>query len=47
MKEGEQLPAFALSLSYGTATVRGVVKLENGSLPPEGADHYREINQAR
>lgn len=23
-------------VSYGTATLRGVVKLENGSLPPEG-----------
>ena len=36
IKDGEQLTGVRVIVSYGTATVRGVVKLENGSLP-EGA----------
>ena len=36
IKDGEQLTGVRVIVSYGTATVRGMVKLENGSLP-EGA----------
>ena len=36
VKDGEQLTGVRVIVSYGTATVRGMVKLENGSLP-EGA----------
>ncbi|HKG47157.1 MAG TPA: carboxypeptidase regulatory-like domain-containing protein [Pyrinomonadaceae bacterium] len=36
LREGEQLTGLRLVLAYGTATIRGVVKLENGTLP-EGA----------
>lgn len=33
IKEGESLTGLRVVLSYGTATIRGVVKLENGTLP--------------
>lgn len=33
IKDGEQITGLRVVLSYGTASVRGVVKLENGSLP--------------
>jgi protocatechuate 3,4-dioxygenase beta subunit len=36
IKEGEQVTGVRVVLSYGTATIRGLVKVENGSLP-EGA----------
>jgi hypothetical protein len=36
VKEGEQISGLRLVIAYGTATLRGVVKLENGVLPPEG-----------
>jgi hypothetical protein len=36
IKEGEQLSGVRVFLSYGNASIRGLVKLENGSLP-EGA----------
>lgn len=36
IKDGEQLTGVRVIVSYGTAIVRGMVKLENGSLP-EGA----------
>ena len=36
MKEGEQLTGVRVVVAYGSATIRGMVKLENGSLP-EGA----------
>ena len=36
VKEGEQITGLRVVVSYGNASVRGVVKLENGSLP-EGA----------
>ena len=33
IKEGEQITGLRVVVSYGNASVRGVVKLENGSLP--------------
>lgn len=36
VKEGEQVSGLRLVIAYGNATLRGVVKLENGTLPPEG-----------
>jgi len=36
IKEGEQVTGVRVILSYGTATIRGLVKIENGALP-EGA----------
>lgn len=36
IKEGEQLTGVRVIVSYGTATMRGLVKVENGS-PPDGA----------
>ena len=36
VKEGEQISGLRLVIAYGNATLRGVVKLENGTLPPEG-----------
>jgi protocatechuate 3,4-dioxygenase beta subunit len=36
VKDGEQLTGLRVVVTYGNATIRGVVKLENGSLP-EGA----------
>lgn len=34
LKEGEQLTGVRVVLAFGNATLRGVVKLENGTLPP-------------
>jgi len=39
LKEGEQLTGLRVVLSYGSATLRGVVNVENGELPP-GARIY-------
>lgn len=36
VKEGEQISGLRIVIAYGTATLRGVVKFENGSLPPGG-----------
>lgn len=35
IKDAEQLTGVKIVLGYGTATVRGFVKIENGQLPPE------------
>jgi len=34
VKEGEQITGLRVMVSYGNGTIRGVVKLENGTLPP-------------
>ena len=34
LKDGEQLTGVRVFLAFGNATLRGVVKLENGTLPP-------------
>jgi len=39
MKDGEQLTGLRVVLTYGNATLRGVVNVENGELPP-GARFY-------
>lgn len=36
IKDGEQLTSVRVIVSFGNATIRGVVKLENGSLPEGG-----------
>ena len=36
IKEGEQLTGLRVYIAYGNATLRGVVKLENGALPEDG-----------
>lgn len=36
VKEGEQVSGIRVVIAYGNATLRGVVKIENGTLPPEG-----------
>ena len=33
VKDGEQLTGLRVIVSYGTATIRGIVKIENGSIP--------------
>ena len=33
LKDGERLTGVRVVISYGTATIRGIVKVENGSLP--------------
>lgn len=35
IKAGEQISGVRIVVAYGRATVRGVIKLENGTLPPE------------
>ena len=35
VKDGEQVTGLRVIVSYGNASIRGVVKVENGSLPPE------------
>ena len=42
IKEGEQLTGVRVIVSYGTATIRGLVKLENGS-PPDGARIFMRL----
>ncbi len=36
VKEGEQISGVRVVIAYGNATLRGLVKLENGTLPSEG-----------
>jgi hypothetical protein len=36
IKEGDQLTGVRIVLSYGTASIHGTVKLENGTLPEGG-----------
>ena len=36
LKEGEQLTGIRLIVSYGTATIRGTVRVENGNMPEGG-----------
>ena len=36
IKDGEQLTGVRVIVTYGSATIRGIVKLENGSLPEGG-----------
>lgn len=45
IKEGEQVTGVRVIVSYGTATIRGVVKLENGSAP-EGARIFVRLTRA-
>jgi len=44
MKDGEQLTGLRVVLSYGNATLRGVVNVENGELPP-GARIYIRLTR--
>lgn len=44
IKEGEQVTGVRLVLSYGNASIRGVVKLENGSLP-DGARIFVRVTK--
>jgi hypothetical protein len=44
IKEGEQVAGLRVVLSYGSGSVRGVVKLENGSLPP-GAQIFARVTK--
>ncbi len=43
IREGEQLTGLRLVVSYGTATLRGVVNLENGTLPAGGSIFVRLV----
>jgi Carboxypeptidase regulatory-like domain len=45
IKDGEQLTNIRVVISYGTARIRGVVKLENGSLP-EGTRIFVRLTKA-
>jgi hypothetical protein len=45
IKEGEQLTGVRLSVVYGTATVRGVIKVENGPLP-EGSHFFVRLTRS-
>ena len=44
MKDGEQLTGVRVIVSYGSATIRGVVKLENGPLP-EGTRVFIRVSK--
>ncbi|HYK22571.1 MAG TPA: hypothetical protein VEV42_17645 [Pyrinomonadaceae bacterium] len=44
IKDGEQVTGVRIIVSYGNATLRGVVKLENGSLP-EGARIFLRLTR--
>jgi hypothetical protein len=44
LKDGEQLTGVRVVLGYGSATLRGVVKLENGTLP-EGAQIFVRLTK--
>ena len=44
MKDGEQLTGLRVVLAYGNATLRGVVNVENGELPP-GARIYVRLTR--
>jgi hypothetical protein len=41
MKDGEQLTGLRVVLKYGDATLRGVVNVENGELPPDARIYVR------
>jgi len=43
IKEGEQISGVKLFVSYGNATLRGVVNFENGTLPPNSRIYIRLI----
>ncbi|HEX6719043.1 MAG TPA: carboxypeptidase regulatory-like domain-containing protein [Pyrinomonadaceae bacterium] len=45
IRDGEQVTGVRVIVSYGTATLRGVVKAENGTLP-EGARFFVRLNKA-
>jgi protocatechuate 3,4-dioxygenase beta subunit len=45
IRDGEQVTGVRVIVSYGTATLRGVVKVENGTLP-EGARFFVRLNKA-
>ena len=45
IRDGEQVTGVRVIVSYGTATLRGVVKVENGTLP-EGARFFVRLNRA-
>jgi len=44
IKEGEQVTGLRVIVSYGTATIRGVVSFENGSIP-EGARMFVRLTK--
>ena len=44
IKDGEQLTGVRVVVAFGSATLRGVVKLENGTLP-EGARIFVRVNK--
>ena len=44
VKDGEQVSGVKIFISYGTAVLRGVVKFENGSLPP-GAGVFLRLSK--
>jgi len=44
IKEGEQVTGLRVVVAYGNATIRGLVKLENGPLP-QGARIYVRVNR--
>lgn len=44
IKDGEQVTGVRVYLAYGNSSIRGVVKLENGSLP-EGARIFIRLNK--
>lgn len=41
VKEGEQVGGIRVVVAYGNGSIRGVVKLENGSLPSGGQMYVR------
>ena len=45
IKEGQQFEGLRVVLVYGSGSVRGFVKLENGALPAEGKVHARITNE--
>ena len=45
IKDGEQVTGVRVVLAYGTATLRGVINLENGTLP-NGARYFVRITKA-
>ena len=43
VKEGEQVSGLRVIVSYGNATLRGVIVLENGQLPENGSIFVRLV----
>ena len=41
LKDGEHVTGLRVFVAHGTASIRGVVKIENGSLPPEAQIYVR------